>query len=169
MLNIKLLGVAFLIGIFLGLCGMFLTYKYTSNKYELEINRDRILQEEATSRRNAQVLSNERTNSAIISSLNEDVAKKQAKIVSLNANLVQLRDERGRLQPKPGICETGTPSGTTNVAQEPSSKFSTEFSRFLIERENEINVLRLYSETCNKYAAQIMEQRERMMKENNSE
>jgi len=148
--------------------GYSVAYLHQKNKYELQITKEHNESLKSIAEAAQNVIVTERNNTAIISKLNEEVAAKQAKINVLNSSLDKLRDERGRLSVKSDVCQdsTGTPSGASDIAEEPSSKLSPEFSQFLIERENEVNNLRLYAETCNSYAAKIIEQRERIIKEN---
>lgn len=148
-----------------------LTYKYTSQHYELQISNEHLKQQTELANLNAKVVEKERENNEITSKLENQAIANKDKVDLLKASIAQYRSANGSLSIRASSCNSnaGIASGTatstatgSSTAPEGVCQLHGEFAEILTKTFNDADTMRDNLLICQEYAKAIDKQRKEM-------
>lgn len=151
-----------------------LTYKYTSQHYELQIKDEHLKQQTELAKANEKVIVAERKNNEITSNLNAQALANSKIVDGLRAGLRNYR-VANKLRVSADSCISATTvadSASNSVVAGASTatggvcQLSGQFSEFLEKVTYDADVMRNNLIICKQYAETIDEQRKRMHNDN---
>lgn len=145
-----------------------LTYKYTSQHYELQIKEEQIKQATALANLNAVVITKERENANITKQLNDSAIEYKEVVAKLNADIARYKLSNGSLLVRANRCSsTTTTTNSTPISATTGASTTTggvcelqpSFGELLSKTFSDADEMRRRLLICKSYAEAIEKQR----------